>query len=126
MDSVTGALPEPFHEEDMVPLFALILGRSPILQHFYDGALVDAESVTAAPPEPFYEEAVLKPYVFFDVAAGRESRGGGTSRTNKVPSLKSAISKCMVDSPKGLTRKRIVVAFRAHRDQHLSREQGAC
>lgn len=34
----------------------------------------------------FYEAPLLKPYVFFDVAAGREAGGGGGSRskTNRV------------------------------------------
>ena len=37
----------------------------------------------------FYEAPLLKPYVFFDVAAGREAGGGGGSRskTNRVSHL---------------------------------------
>ncbi len=35
----------------------------------------------SAPPEPFYEAPLLKPYVFFDVAAGREQRGAGGSKS---------------------------------------------
>jgi senataxin len=43
----------------------------------YGGALTDAPSVLAAPPEPFDAHGLLVPYAFFDVARGREGRGGG-------------------------------------------------
>ena len=51
-------------------------------RHFYAGRLVDGDSVLAAPPPPFYEHPLLKPYVVFDVASGREQRhrGGGSLR----------------------------------------------
>lgn len=42
---------------------------------FYEGRLVDAPSVTSSPDEPFYAAFPLRPYAFFDVAAGREARG---------------------------------------------------
>ena len=56
------------------------------LQYFYDNALQDGPNVRDAAPEVFYEAPLLKPYVFFDVAAGREAGGGGGSRskTNRV------------------------------------------
>lgn len=43
---------------------------------------VRRESVLNAPPPAFYSHALLKPYVFFDVASGREQRqaGGGSLR----------------------------------------------
>ena len=41
-------------------------------------------SVTRRPPALFYEEGLLKPYVVFDVASGREQRRGGGSVTNPV------------------------------------------
>jgi len=42
---------------------------------FYDGALEDSESVRARPAEPWHAHDFLKPYLFFDVARGREKRG---------------------------------------------------
>jgi len=44
---------------------------------FYQGRLVDAAQVLSRPPCAFYHEPLLKPYAVFDVAAGREMRGGG-------------------------------------------------
>lgn len=43
---------------------------------------VRRESVLTALPPAFYSHALLKPYVFFDVASGREQRqaGGGSLR----------------------------------------------
>lgn len=51
-------------------------------RHFYAGRLVDGASVLAAPQPPFYAHPLLKPYVVFDVASGREQRhrGGGSLR----------------------------------------------
>lgn len=56
------------------------------MQYFYEDALQDAPEVLNTPPEPFYEAPLLKPYVFFDVAGGREARGGAgsKSKTNRV------------------------------------------
>ena len=56
------------------------------MQYFYDNALQDGPNVRDTAPEVFYEAPLLKPYVFFDVAAGREAGGGGGSRskTNRV------------------------------------------
>lgn len=55
-------------------------------QYFYDNALQDGPNIKDASPEVFYEAPLLKPYVFFDVAGGREAGGGGGSRskTNRV------------------------------------------
>ncbi|GAB4815852.1 hypothetical protein N2152v2_002898 [Parachlorella kessleri] len=54
-------------------------------EHFYGGRLLDAPSITSQPDEAFYEHAVLKPYVFFDVARGQEQRRlGGGSVSNKA------------------------------------------
>jgi len=52
--------------------------------HFYGGRLVDGDSVLAAPDEPFYSDPFLRPYLFYDVAGGREQRaaGGGGSLHN--------------------------------------------
>ena len=46
---------------------------------FYAGALEDAESVRRRAPEPWHGHPLLKPYVFFDVARGREARGRGSA-----------------------------------------------
>jgi senataxin len=55
-------------------------------RHFYNDELEDAPSVLALPDEPFYSHQLLKPYVVFDVARGRELRNiaGGGSLGNKV------------------------------------------
>ena len=61
-------------------------------RHFYAGRLVDGDSVLAAPQPPFYAHPLLKPYVVFDVASGREQRhrGGGSLR-NQVPCQTSVL-----------------------------------
>lgn len=50
--------------------------------HFYEGRLEDAASVRALPPEPFHSHPLLRPYLVFDVARGKERRqaaGGSVS-----------------------------------------------
>ena len=54
-------------------------------QHFYEGRLQDAPAIALRPPAPYYDHPLLKPYVFFDVAKGRERRReGGGSLSNRV------------------------------------------
>ena len=67
-----------------------------MLQYFYDNALQDGPNVKDASPEVFYEAPLLKPYVFFDVAGGREAGGGGGSRskTNRVSQLHACDQCC--------------------------------
>lgn len=53
--------------------------------HFYEGRLRDSDSVRDMPPAPFYAHPLMKPYVFFDVAKGKEQRReGGGSLSNRV------------------------------------------
>ena len=58
-------------------------GKLNMLGHQLAGVRSRA-SVTRRPPALFYEEGLLKPYVVFDVASGREQRRGGGSLTNLV------------------------------------------
>lgn len=53
-------------------------------RHFYADRLEDAPSVRAAPAEPYHAHPLMRPYLLFDVAAGREQRqgGGGGSLSN--------------------------------------------
>ncbi|KAH6759013.1 P-loop containing nucleoside triphosphate hydrolases superfamily protein [Perilla frutescens var. frutescens] len=52
-------------------------------RHFYQGRLTDSESVANLPDEIYYKDPLLRPYVFFDIAFGREShRGGSVSYQN--------------------------------------------
>lgn len=50
------------------------------------GVCVYRASVTAeaSGKEPIYDHPLLKPYVFFDVSAGRETRQGTGSLRNQV------------------------------------------
>ena len=53
--------------------------------HFYGGRLRDAAAIAARPPAPYYDHPLMKPYVVFDVARGRERRReGGGSLSNRV------------------------------------------
>ncbi|KAF5185214.1 Helicase sen1 [Thalictrum thalictroides] len=47
-------------------------------RYFYQGRLTDSESVTNLPDEIYYKDNLLRPYVFYDVAHGRESHRGGS------------------------------------------------
>ncbi|XP_057794534.1 helicase sen1-like isoform X2 [Salvia miltiorrhiza] len=52
-------------------------------RHFYQGRLTDSDSVAALPDEAYYKDPLLRPYIFFDIAFGREShRGGSVSYQN--------------------------------------------
>ncbi|KAH6827842.1 P-loop containing nucleoside triphosphate hydrolases superfamily protein [Perilla frutescens var. hirtella] len=52
-------------------------------RHFYQGRLTDSESVANLPDEIYYKDTLLRPYIFFDIAFGREShRGGSVSYQN--------------------------------------------
>ncbi|CAI5948648.1 unnamed protein product [Closterium sp. NIES-64] len=44
-------------------------------RYFYSDRLTDAPAVTALPDEPYHADALLRPLLFFDVSAGRESHG---------------------------------------------------
>ncbi|KAL3156802.1 hypothetical protein ABBQ38_001073 [Trebouxia sp. C0009 RCD-2024] len=54
-------------------------------RHFYNNQLLDGESVLveASSKEPIYDHGLMKPYVFFDVSAGRETRQGSGSLRNQ-------------------------------------------
>ncbi|CAM8889725.1 unnamed protein product [Rhodiola kirilowii] len=52
-------------------------------KYFYKGRLIDSESVTNVPDEKYYQDRLLRPYIFYDIAHGREShRGGSVSYEN--------------------------------------------
>ncbi|XP_047954096.1 helicase sen1-like [Salvia hispanica] len=54
-------------------------------KHFYQGRLTDSESVASLPDEVYYKDPLLRPYIFFDIAVGREShRGGSVSYQNTI------------------------------------------
>ncbi|CAI7878872.1 unnamed protein product [Closterium sp. NIES-53] len=44
-------------------------------RYFYSDRLTDAPAVTALPDEPYHADPLLRPLLFFDVSAGRESHG---------------------------------------------------
>jgi len=58
--------------------------------HFYENKLQDGESVVSRPDPSFYRHCVLKPYIFFDVNQGRESRAGGRSVSNQAEATMAA------------------------------------
>lgn len=58
-------------------------------KHFYDNQLEDASSVIELPDEPYYSNPLMKPYILFDVARGKEqkSTAGGGSLGNEVRNI---------------------------------------
>ncbi|CAI5484751.1 unnamed protein product, partial [Closterium sp. Yama58-4] len=44
-------------------------------RYFYSDRLTDAPAITALPDEPYHADPLLRPLLFFDVSAGRESHG---------------------------------------------------
>lgn len=46
--------------------------------------------------EPIYDHQLMKPYVFFDVSTGRESRQGTGSLRNQVTLLTLSITNCLL------------------------------
>ncbi|XP_073151105.1 probable helicase MAGATAMA 3 isoform X2 [Henckelia pumila] len=52
-------------------------------RYFYQGRLTDSDSVVNLPEELYYKDILLRPFIFYDVAHGREShRGGSVSYQN--------------------------------------------
>ncbi|KAI5057202.1 hypothetical protein GOP47_0027217 [Adiantum capillus-veneris] len=58
--------------------------------HFYQGRLHDNKSVLSLPDEEYHKDSLLRPYLFFDIAYGRESQICGSGSFQNVMEAKFA------------------------------------
>ncbi|EFN53619.1 expressed protein [Chlorella variabilis] len=89
----TVLIDEAGQSSEVAALQPLVFGAKRVFPsaHFYGGRLRDAESIRDMPPAPFYAHPLMKPYVFFDVAKGKElRREGGGSLSNRAEALLAA------------------------------------
>ncbi|XP_052202174.1 helicase sen1-like [Diospyros lotus] len=61
-------------------------------RYFYKGHLTDSESVARLPDEICYMDPLLRPYVFYDISHGRESRRGGSVSYQNVHEARFCLS----------------------------------